>query len=72
MAGLPQAGDELVIRQSDPNSVSVLSVGSDRLNAIQCVNSPRDYMMGRKLVALRDGIPLAPLLDPATQLKDLL
>lgn len=72
MAGIPQSGDELVIRESDPNSVSVLSLGADRLHAIQCVNAPRDYMAGRKLIALQGQVPHDRLRDPKTQLKELL
>jgi 3-phenylpropionate/trans-cinnamate dioxygenase ferredoxin reductase subunit len=72
MAGLTQPGDDLVIRDSGPNSVSVLSLGRDRLHAIQCVNSPRDYMAARKLIAATDEVAMDRLRDPGTELKELL
>lgn len=72
MAGLVQPEDELVIRESGPNSVSVLALGTDRLNAVQCVNAPADYMAGRKLIARRGQVDLDRLRQPALQLKELL
>jgi hypothetical protein len=70
MAGIPRADDRLVIRHSDPHSISVLSLGADALHAIQCVNVPRDYLVARKLIERRDNNPA--LDDPDTNLKDLL
>lgn len=70
MAGIPREGDRLVIRDSDPNSISVLSLGASEIHAIQCVNVPRDYMVARKLIERRENHPA--LGDPATNLKDLL
>jgi 3-phenylpropionate/trans-cinnamate dioxygenase ferredoxin reductase subunit len=72
MAGLPQAGDALVLRHDDPNSMTVLSMGEDRLNAIQCINAPRDYMAGRKLIAARDAVDRERLGDPSQALQDLI
>lgn len=72
MAGLPQGGDEVVVRKPDNGGLTVLSVGPDRLHAIQCVDSPRDYMAGRKLIAARDAIERGRLLDESVALGDLL
>lgn len=72
MAGLPQPGDELVLRENGPNSLTVLSLGPDRLNAIQSINAPRDYMAGRKLIAAGDRVDRQRLADSTTELKDLL
>ena len=72
MAGLPQEGDELVQRAASPNTLSILSLGADRLNAIQCINAPRDYMAARKLIAAGDQVDLARLRDPELELKELL
>ena len=72
MAGLPREGDELVIRQSGPNSLSVLSLGVDRLHAIQCINAPRDYMAARKLIASGSNVDMGRLRMPSTELKELL
>jgi len=72
MAGLPQPGDELVLRENGPNSLTVLSLGADRLNALQCINAPRDYMAGRKLIAAGSQVSRERLADSTTELKDLL
>lgn len=72
MAGLPQPDDTLVLRDDDPNALTVLSVGADRLNAIQAINAPRDYMAGRKLIALGSAVDLDRLTDPTVPMKDLL
>jgi 3-phenylpropionate/trans-cinnamate dioxygenase ferredoxin reductase subunit len=72
MAGLPQAGDALVLRHDDPNSMTVLSVGKDRLNAVQCINAPRDYMAGRKLIAARNAVDRERLGDPTQALQELI
>ena len=71
MAGLPQPGDTLVLRDVDPNSLTVLSVGEDRLNAVQCINAPRDYMAGRKLIAAGSALDTEQLGDPSQSLQDL-
>ena len=72
MAGLPQADDALVLRHDDPNSMTVLSIGEDRLNAIQCINAPRDYMAGRKLIAARSAVDRERLGDPSQALQELI
>lgn len=70
MAGLPQPGDELVLRRGGPDSLTVLSLGTDRLHAVQCVNAPRDYMAARKLIAARDAVDCAQLRDVRAELGD--
>lgn len=72
MAGLAGSEDELVIRKTDPHSLSVLALGPDRLNAIQCINAPKDYMAARKLIASGTHVALDRLRDPTTELKELL
>ena len=70
MAGIPREGDTLVIRESGPNSLSVLSIGTGGLHAIQCINTPKDYMAARKLI--ERGEKSRALFEPTTNLKDLL
>jgi 3-phenylpropionate/trans-cinnamate dioxygenase ferredoxin reductase subunit len=72
MAGLPGEDDELVIRETGPQSLSVLSVSSTCLNAAQCIDAAPDYMAARKLIAAGDGVPLEKLKDPRCNLKELL
>jgi 3-phenylpropionate/trans-cinnamate dioxygenase ferredoxin reductase subunit len=71
MAGLPQPEDRVVVRDDDPNALTVLSMGADRLNAIQCINAPRDYMAGRKLIAAGASIDVERLEDASVPLQDL-
>lgn len=71
MAGLPQANDTVVLRHDDPKSMTVLSMGEDRLNAIQCINAPRDYMAGRKLIAAGATVDMKRLGDSSEPLQDL-
>lgn len=72
MAGLPGAEDELVIRETGPHSLSVLSLSRTRLNAIQCIDAAPDYMAARKLIAAADDVPVERLRDPRCNLKELL
>ena len=72
MAGLPQPGDEMVLRNTNPGTVSVLSLGRNQLNAIQCLNNPMDFMCGRKLIAIGESVDMDRLRDPDTGLKQLL
>lgn len=72
MAGLPGENDELVLRESGPNSLTVLSLGEDRLNAVQAINAPKDYMAARKLIGAGPDVDLDRLRDPDTDLKELL
>lgn len=71
MAGLPQADDRVVVREDNPNALTVLSLGEDRLHAIQCINAPRDYMAGRKLIAAGASLDVERLTDAAVPLQDL-
>jgi 3-phenylpropionate/trans-cinnamate dioxygenase ferredoxin reductase subunit len=72
MAGLPQAEDTVMVREKVDGALTVLSIGPDRLNAVQCLDSPRDYMAGRKLIAARDAIDRDRLLDDGVGLDELL
>lgn len=72
MAGIPQEGDEVVVRDAEAGSASVLSLGPDRINAVQGVNAPRDFMGARKLIALGPDVDIGRLRDPAIDLRSLL
>jgi 3-phenylpropionate/trans-cinnamate dioxygenase ferredoxin reductase subunit len=72
MAGLPRERDELVIRDHEPHSMTVMSLGSERLHAVQCINAPRDYMAARKLIAGSRIRDLQRLRDPSTNIEELL
>jgi 3-phenylpropionate/trans-cinnamate dioxygenase ferredoxin reductase subunit len=73
IAGLQQGHDRVVLRgDPDTERFSVLYFRRDRLIALDAVNSPIDYMTGRK--ALAGGLTLDPALahDPDVPLARLL
>lgn len=73
MAGLPRPDDELVsLDTGQPDSLCLLSVGGERLHAVQCINSPQDYMAGRRLIGLAKPLALDRLDRPGARLKELL
>jgi len=73
MAGIPRKEDRQVSRANeDTGGVSVFSVSGGRLNAIQCINSPRDYMMGRQIITHRVKVSEEMLADRKYSLKELL
>ena len=71
MAGLPQPGDEVIERATPDGTLSVLSLDASGLNAIQCINQPRDYMSARKLIANNGRFDPGILHDPSADMKAL-
>jgi 3-phenylpropionate/trans-cinnamate dioxygenase ferredoxin reductase subunit len=72
-AGISLGHDQSVLR-GDPatRAFSVIYLKAGRVIALDCVNSVKDYVQGRKLVEAR-ACPAPDLLaDPATPLKDLI
>lgn len=69
--GLSSGYDAAVVR-GDPASrmFSVVYLKQGRVIALDCVNNPRDYMQGRKLVAGRVAVDVRKLQDPGVALKD--
>jgi 3-phenylpropionate/trans-cinnamate dioxygenase ferredoxin reductase subunit len=67
IAGLSQGYDEVVLR-GDPRSRSFAAyyVASGRLIAVDAVNSPREFLHGKKLVAAAFAIDADRLRDPRT------
>ena len=73
MAGIPRAEDRQVRREnSDTGGFSLFSLSGSRLNAVQSLNSPRDYMVGRQMIAHRTEVAAEQLANQNTNLKDLL
>ena len=72
IAGLSQGHDEAVVR-GDPadGAFSLFYLQQGRLLAVDAINSPREYMMGRKLVAAGARPMPERIGDPAYPLKDL-
>ena len=73
MAGIPRAGDRLVQRDNpDSGGFSLFTLSDGHLNAVQSLNSPRDYMLGRQLISRGVETNDDTLSNPHFNLKDLL
>jgi 3-phenylpropionate/trans-cinnamate dioxygenase ferredoxin reductase subunit len=73
MAGIPRAGDQLIVRDNPgTHGMSIFSISGGHLNAVQCLNSPREYMVGRQLITKRVEVNESSLSDSQFNLKDLL
>ena len=72
IAGLAIDYDQIVIRESQAsqNSFSVVYIRRGRLIAVDAVNSPKDYLHGRKLIENRAEIDTSKLEDPNLALSD--
>jgi 3-phenylpropionate/trans-cinnamate dioxygenase ferredoxin reductase subunit len=70
--GLSVGHDQTLLR-GDPatRSFSLLYLLEGRVIALDCVNSTRDYVQGRRLIESRTIADPARLADPATPLKEL-
>jgi 3-phenylpropionate/trans-cinnamate dioxygenase ferredoxin reductase subunit len=69
IVGLSTGYDEVVLR-GDPatRSFAAFYLGSGHLLAVDAINSPRDFLAGKKLVAARAKVPVEQLRDPAVDL----
>lgn len=73
MAGIPRKDDRHVRRDNaETGGMSVFSLSGSRLNAVQSVNSPRDYMVGRQMITHEVDVSEEILADQKFNLKDLL
>ena len=72
IAGLNTGYDRIVTRGPQGEAVSFWYFKGERLLAVDAMNDPRAYMVGKRLLEL--GRPVAPaaVADPATDLKALL
>ncbi len=73
MAGIPREGDQWVERpNSETGGMSIFSFQGQQLNGVQSINSPRDYMVGRQLIAHASAVTPQQLADEHFNLKELL
>jgi len=73
MAGIPRVEDVHVHRSNpDTGGLSIFSMSGTRLNAVQSLNSPRDYMVGRQLITHQTEVDVEHLHDSGFNLKDLI
>lgn len=72
IAGLSEAYDDIVVRGSPQDAVfSCLYLRDGRLIACDAINSPRDFMQSKALIASQATIDPQRLADSGNQLKDL-
>jgi 3-phenylpropionate/trans-cinnamate dioxygenase ferredoxin reductase subunit len=70
IAGLNTGYDRVVVRNGD--GVSHWYYGGERLLAVDAMNDPRAYMIGKRLIEAGKSPSPAVIADPATDLKALL
>lgn len=72
IAGLSHGFDEIVIRGTpQDNSFAVLYLKAGTLIAVEAVNSPREFMLGRKLIGARAAVTPEQLADQSVNFVDL-
>ena len=72
IAGLSTGYDHIVTRQGEHGVVSFWYYAGDRLLAIDAMNDPRAYMVGKRLIESGKSPAPEAVRDPATDLKALL
>jgi len=73
MAGIPRSEDKLVRREHpETGGFSYFAIQDARLHAVQSINAPRDYMVGRQLIGNRTAVDENVLADHSKNLKELL
>ncbi len=72
IAGLNVGYDRIVTRPGSGNSASFWYYCGDRLLAVDAMNEPRAYMVGKRLIDAGKSPPAEAVADPDTDLKSLL
>jgi 3-phenylpropionate/trans-cinnamate dioxygenase ferredoxin reductase subunit len=72
IAGLNTGYDRIVTRADGAEAVSFWYYGADRLLAVDAMNDPRAYMIGKRLIEMGRSPEPSVIADPATNLKALL
>jgi len=72
IAGLNTGFDRVVARQPTPQAASFWYFAQDRLIAVDAMNDPRAYMVGKRLLEAGRSADPAVVGDPASDLKALL
>lgn len=71
IAGLNTGYDRIVVRGVG-ESVSHWYFNEDRFLAVDAINAPRDFMVGKRLLEAGKTVSIAAIADPSTDLKALL
>lgn len=72
IAGLNTGYDRIVTRADGAEAISFWYYGADRLLAVDAMNDPRAYMIGKRLIEMGRSPDPAVIADPGTNLKALL
>ena len=72
IAGLCTGFDSVVVRESNPNTLSHWYYLGDALLAIDAMNDPRAYMVGKRLLEAGKSPAKADVADVSIDLKSLL
>jgi 3-phenylpropionate/trans-cinnamate dioxygenase ferredoxin reductase component len=72
IAGLNSGYDRVVTRPGEGGATSFWYFAGDRLLAVDAMNDPRAYMVGKRLIEMGKSPAAAVVADPATDLKSLL
>ena len=72
IAGLNTGYDRIVTRKTDADSISFWYFQGDLLLAVDAMNDPRAYMVGKRLIEAGKSPAGEVLSDPAVDLKTLL
>lgn len=72
IAGLNTGYDNVVTRDNGEGSISFWYYQGDMLLAVDAMNDPRGYMVGKRLIESGKSPEKAAISDPATELKTLL
>ena len=72
IAGLNTGYDRIVTRGPEGEAISFWYYRGDTLLAVDAMNDPRSYMVGKRLLEMGRSPDPAAVADPATQLKALL
>lgn len=72
IAGLNDGYDHVIVRDGADGSVSHWYYSGDRLLAVDAMNDPRAYMVGKRLIEAGKSPSPDAVMDPATDLKALL
>ena len=72
IAGLNTGYDKIIVRQGEGDVVSHWYFAGDRLLAIDAMNDPRAYMVGKRMIEMGKSPDPEAVGDPETNLKELL
>jgi 3-phenylpropionate/trans-cinnamate dioxygenase ferredoxin reductase subunit len=71
IAGMPFDADQIIVR-GDPATAkfAVFHLKGDQLQAVEAVNAPPEFMMGKQLIANRKSLSRERLADPSVSMKE--